>query len=783
MTMSSAPSREFDDKQRVASLHRTGILDTPSEARFDRLARLAAYLLEAPSALVSLVDTDRQWFKARHNWQDKEGERRHAICDHTIRQTDVLTVPDTTTDPRFDKLPSVLGSPHIRFYAGSAIYSPDGQPVGSLCVIDFAPRKNLSEEQRWLLQMLAAIVSDEIALTASFQNEERERQRLRDAAEAVPNGFILVDGEGTVAFVNRAYRLMFAEALTEEVEGLPYAELLGRLADAGIFEMATKNRDAWIAASLAQLGQEKASEVRLTDGRVILISNHPTAEGGMVGLRSDVTGRVLQADELLKAREAAEAASRARGEFLAVMSHEVRTPLNGVLGMLDELEAADLDQGQSELVTVAKKSAVALLENLNSLLDLSKLDAGLLSAQSAPFPLRTLAADVVGLYQSQAGAKGLQMLLNIDAALPDQVTGDAIRIRQILQNLLSNAVKFTETGSVTLALCPSRERAGWVVFDVSDTGIGIPADLRHGLFKPYSQLDASYAGKYGGTGLGLSIVKQLTELLEGTIHVSDNDGQGTRFIVSLPLPAAPTRIEPMAEVADSKPGHFLVVDDNETNRLVSRLMLERLGYTVALAGSGSEAAAMSATERFDLIITDISMEGMDGVALLEALRGSTGPNRGTPAIALTAGLSPEDEARCEAAGFLRVLVKPIERHTLEREVRHALAASAVADALTAGLNELAQELGPELIDTFKSAILRDLEKWQKCLAQAQASGDRAALAAALHGIKGACATLRLSSMEAELRQLETRGATPAAPEIMELNDQLDQLRALLGRKR
>jgi signal transduction histidine kinase/DNA-binding NarL/FixJ family response regulator len=776
----TSPSRPFDDGERLASLNRTGILDTPPEARFDRLARLAAHLLDAPSALVSLVDKDRQWFKARHNWEGSEGERRYAICDHTIRQPDVLTIPDTTADPRFSALPSVTGSPHIRFYAGSPIHSPDGQPVGSLCVIDFAPRKSLSGEQRWLLQMLAAIVSDEITLTASLKSEERERQRLRDAAEAVPNGFILVDAEGRVVFVNRGYRRMFAQALREGPEGIPYSRLLEQLADAGLVEAAMKDRAGWISASLAQVSKERASELRLTDGRIILVSNHPTAEGGMVGLRSDITGRVLQAEELRSARELAEAANRARGEFLAIMSHEVRTPLNGVLGMLEALGSTRLDPRQTGLVAVARKSAVALLENLNSLLDLSKLEAGLLLPDSQLFNPRQLAAEVLALFADQAMAKGVQTRLEIEPSVPDWVVGDPARLRQMLQNLLSNAVKFTSRGAVDLEVSVPSDRLACLAFAVRDTGVGIPAGRRADLFKRFSQLDASYASKFGGTGLGLSIVRELAELLGGTIEVQDDLAGGACFRLTLPLPPAPAPALPArSEDAAAPPLRLLVVDDNETNRLVNLLMLEDLGHEVTLAASGSEAIEAAALHPYELILTDISMAGMDGVTMLTSLRSGTGPNRDTPAIALTAGLSPEDVKRCRDAGFLQVLVKPIDKARLGHEVRKAVQANPLNDLVAAGLAELGQELGDEILDSLRAALARDLRKWRTTLAAGLDGDEPDTVRAALHGIKGVGATLGLSAMVAELGVLEEKGANAARAEIERVTGTLDTLLSLL----
>lgn len=368
------------------------------------------------------------------------------------------------------------------------------------------------------------------------------------------------------------------------------------------------------------------------------------------------------------ARVEAEAASEAKSAFLAMMSHELRTPMNGILGMAHALQQAPLNPRQAEQVGMLVRSGDGLMAILNDILDLSKIEAGRLDLELAPLDLGDLVRLVCGLWSESAAAKGLDLSVDIEPALPRALLGDATRLRQILQNLLSNALKFTEAGEVrvVVAVAPS-SRADLVRVEiaVSDTGLGISADQQTRLFQPFVQAEASTARRFGGAGLGLAICRRLAALMGGEITLDSTPGRGSTFRVTLDLPVA----EAPPEAEDAPAGratplaglNLLVAEDNVVNQAVARAILEALGARIVVAGDGAQAlAALKAAGEapYDLVLMDIHMPVMDGIATLAAIR--SGPAARTPVIALTADAMSGQDQRLLSLGFDAVQPKPIQ---------------------------------------------------------------------------------------------------------------------------
>lgn len=370
---------------------------------------------------------------------------------------------------------------------------------------------------------------------------------------------------------------------------------------------------------------------------------------------------------LAEEKRRAEAADRAKSAFLANMSHEIRTPLNGVLGMADVLGRTGLDESQQRAVSLIRNSGDQLLSMLNDILDLSKIEAGRMAVEREPFILADLIDHVAGTYRPRLEAKAVTLSVEVDPALNAAAPrrGDRVRLLQVLTNLVSNAEKFTASGSVTLAAAPG-EGPDTVVFHVADTGCGMSRDELSRVFEPFAQADVSTTRRYGGTGLGLSIVTRLVALMGGTIDAESAPGEGSRFTVRLVLP--PTAAErsaepPHASEAPVEGLRVLVVDDSETNRLVAAGLLRPLKAKVRLASGGGEALSLFAEEAFDLVLMDIRMPDMDGVAALKALRAA--PNGASiPVIAMTANVMAHQIKAYEADGFNAVIAKPLRPETL-----------------------------------------------------------------------------------------------------------------------
>jgi len=370
---------------------------------------------------------------------------------------------------------------------------------------------------------------------------------------------------------------------------------------------------------------------------------------------------------LAEDRRIAEAANAAKSEFLANVSHELRTPLNAVLGMAEVLLHTPLTEEQRRYVTIFQQSGESLTALIDDLLDLSKIEANRLQVESLPFSLRQLAGDVMALLGSRARNKDVVLDHHVDAGVADAVTGDARRLTQVLVNLLGNAVKFTHEGRVHLRV--TRGEGHRVVFQVSDTGIGIAAAKLPLIFEPFVQADPGMARRYGGTGLGLAITRRLVELMGGHIEVRSTPGLGSTFVFDILLPPAPAEAGPAAVVPEAQPADgvaILLAEDNDVNITVVEAMLQRTPHTIHVAGNGEVALSMFRQRCYGLVLMDIQMPGMDGLTATRELRrfeSDSGIAR-TAVVALTANAFAEDEAASHAAGCDGHLVKPLARQRL-----------------------------------------------------------------------------------------------------------------------
>lgn len=412
-------------------------------------------------------------------------------------------------------------------------------------------------------------------------------------------------------------------------------------------------------------------------------------------LRHELTRNQALTREAQDLAVAARAADRTKSEFLATMSHEIRTPLNGVLGMVQVMALDELPAVQRERLAVVQDSATNLLDILNAVLDIARIEAGEMTITAAEFDIDRLAGPLGTLYGQIAAERGLSFALDLAPEARGRRLGDEVRLRQVISNLISNALKFTERGSISVRIGGD---AANLTCEVADTGIGIPLDHQDTIFDKFVQADASNTRRSGGTGLGLAICRDLVALMGGKIGFTSQPGLGTTFTLTLPMPrtapasagAEPAAAGPPAEEVRGR--RILIVDDNSANRMVLKTLLESQGLDCGQAADGCEAISAWRDGGWDLILMDIHMPGMDGMDATQAIRAAeleAGRSR-TPILALTASVMTHETQRYLGVGMDGVAAKPVQLGPLMRQIEQALGvAKAGAAARSASVSRRA----------------------------------------------------------------------------------------------
>lgn len=671
-------------------------------------------------------------------------------------------------------------------------------------------------------RVLLLVAEDIEALLTSRQREEQaasEVRRLALVARKTDNSVIITDGTDLIEWVNPSFEALTGFTL-DEVRGRRPGDILqGPETDSE-----ARRRIAIAIADEEPVRQEILNYSRQGETYWLDLDIQPVHDDegrlvNFVAVQTDITQRKELENQLRQSKEDAEHSNQAKSQFLANISHELRTPLNGIIGISELLQRDRSRLDADEQLATLKDSANGLLEIINDLLDLSKIEAHSLELELLPFDLGRLVRNLENLFRPQADGKGVTLRIAMDEQVPRHLYGDAQRLRQVLMNLLGNALKFTREGEVTLTI-EANEAFGDtcnLAFHVSDSGPGVSPAVRDKIFEPFGQADASLARRYGGTGLGLTICQRLVALMGGSIQVESEEGEGATFSFVLPLPASSEaevrRLDEEQGQAEMRVESFtgepraLLVDDNPINRKVGVAMLEELGVLVTSCEDGAGALDAFTEQRFDLALIDIQMPDMNGYDVAIRMRDlDTRYHRRTPLIAVTAHSAPDLDT--QRRKFMDAyLTKPLTFQGLYRTLARWLdpenhSSSGVAvDETAAG--ELASGMGsqggtslteeplvdrdlvlrnlggnPQMVGTLRDLFEQQHEQYLQAMASAYADSDAAALAEAAHSLKGAVGYFTAGTLwqvVADMEKAAREGGLPDSGSLAELDQAIREM--------
>ncbi len=507
---------------------------------------------------------------------------------------------------------------------------------------------------------------------------EQSEIRFRDAIDALPDGFVIFDSQDRLITCNDRYRSLYELSRDYLQEGRTFEEMLRYAFSRGQFSLkAEEDIEQRIQRRLAQHNSPDGPtmEEQLTSGHWVRIVERPIRGGGSVGFLVDITELKQNELELARSRDKAESANKAKSAFLATMSHEVRTPMNVILGLLEVLNENDsLPKEQKRYLDTAYNSAQQLLHILNEILDISKMEANKIQLDQVSFNIETALENVLALADNPAKDKNLKLVKKLSSLPEKMVLGDQIRVQQVLLNLISNAIKFTESGEIEVSVSTQNVSADEVDvnFKIRDTGIGFSEEQVEILFNPFSQLDNSSQRRHEGAGLGLAICKQLVELMGGHIHAEGIPGKGAIFSFHLPFKLSetdhsldkPLDVRSTLKAEQNKQSYdILLAEDSPSNQIVFRAMLNASPFTLHIVNNGKEAFEALQSKQFAAVLMDIYMPEMDGVEATKCIRADKDIPH-TPIIALTANAMQGDQDRFIEAGMDDYLAKPVDKQSL-----------------------------------------------------------------------------------------------------------------------
>ena len=642
----------------------------PGEDLLGEDGDLFRLLLENAEDMVSRHGADGRILYVSSSAPNLLGYSSEELIDSSL---EIATPPDALQSA-WQAINTALQSGEDRYSVEHRLIRKDGREIW----VD--TRGRLIRDEKGNLREIHCVVRD---ITRRRQVEEELQEalsRLQASMQAIPDIMFEVDQEGRIyGFHAPRHELLYVPP--EEFMGKTFKDVLpAEVADVILGGLNAAAREGWnrgVAYALDLPAGRHWFELSIARKSV---QKTPIPE--FIVLIRDITERKEAEDKLMEAKLLAEDANRAKSEFLAVMSHEIRTPMNGILGMIELLRYSSLTRQQKAYIDSIDTSARSMLDLMNDVLDISRIEAGKMDLESVEFSVHSAVSDAIKPQVSRINLKKLNVNTRISNDIPVRLIGDPLRLKQILINLVANAVKFTEKGSVSVAVFVEKRMEESIVlhFEVSDTGIGIRPDQLETIFSPFAQADVSIAGRFGGSGLGLSICRKLAAVMDGRIWAESVEGSGSTFHILLPFGLAEPASSSVqdkeeecwkAPVWEGQPRNILVVEDNAINCMFIVNLLETMGHVAESASNGEEALKKWEIGSFDLILMDVRMPGMNGMEASRVIREREG-RKHTPIIALTAQALRGDREALIEAGFDGYVSKPVSTSDLIEEMKRVL---------------------------------------------------------------------------------------------------------------
>lgn len=685
------PDIPINEQERLQALRQLKILDTLPEDRFDRITRIAKAHFNVPIVLISIVDEARQWFKSSQGLQATETPRDISFCGHAILGNEILNIPNALDDPRFSDNPFVSGPPNIRFYAGAPLSSATGHKIGTLCLIDMAPRY-LSSDDLQVLRDLANCVEEQLEKTQLISDSNALNSReahLRAVLDTVVDGIISIDSLGIINTVNPS---------AERIFGYSQRELFGKNVKILMPDPYTSAHDSYLSnfvhsgeAKIIGIGREVVGKRK--DGstfpmELAVSEMRQNGQRMFVGITRDITDK--KQTEKLKA------------EFISTVSHELRTPLTsikGSLGLIKSGAVGDLPATLKPMFDIAYNNSDRVIRLINDILDIEKISSGKMDFMMESINLKIL------LEQAIEANKGYGVEYQVRYVITQShdnafIKGDPHRLMQVMANLMSNAAKFSpQHTTVDMALTAFEN--GFRI-SVSDRGPGISEDFQSRLFERFVQADSSDTRQKGGSGLGLSICKAIVESHGGAIGLHTELGVGSTFYVDFPA------LQPIEcitnDTVNKTPYRILICEDDPDILTLLEFMLQQDGFITDSARNAEQAKKLLEQHNYDAMTLDLALPDQNGISLIKELRGSLA-TRDLPIIVVSA-LANEtmNELHGNAIGVVDWLNKPISHERLSESLRRAVRISAGTDAIILHIED-----DPDIIKVV-STVIGDIAK-------------------------------------------------------------------------